>query len=134
MTTHVEHVMGLAGSVDVRGQGWAVEVASEMLVRAGVADHCVNAGGDARTRGRPEAGRPWCCGIAHPLVHDALCAVIELGEGAVATSGIAERGAHVVDPHTGRAALDLASVTVVGGDLSVADAYATAALAMGLEA
>ena len=41
---------------------------------------------------------------------------------------------HVVDPHTGRAAIDVASVTVVGPELAIADAYATAALAMGLDA
>ena len=53
---------------------------------------------------------------------------------AVATSGIAERGLHVVNPRTSRPADALASVTVVGPDLTFADAYATAALAMGLDA
>jgi thiamine biosynthesis lipoprotein len=37
----------------------------------------------------------------------------------------------VVDPYTGRPAGELVSVTVVGTDLGTADAYATAALAMG---
>jgi thiamine biosynthesis lipoprotein len=60
--------------------------------------------------------------------------VVEISDGAVATSGIAERGLHVYDPHTGRPAVDLASVTVVGADLGTTDAYATAALAMGLAA
>jgi thiamine biosynthesis lipoprotein len=57
--------------------------------------------------------------------------VVEIDGGAVATSGTAERGPHVIDPHSGRAALELASVTVIGADLTRADAYATAALAMG---
>jgi thiamine biosynthesis lipoprotein len=39
-----------------------------------------------------------------------------------------------VNPHSGRAALDLASVTVTGPDLATTDAYATAALAMGFDA
>ena len=82
-------------------------------------------------RGEPEPGRIWQVGIAHPLVRDARCAVLSLGDGAVATSGTAERGAHVLDPHTGRAALDLASVTVLGPDLATADAFATGALARG---
>jgi thiamine biosynthesis lipoprotein len=51
-----------------------------------------------------------------------------------ATSGTAERGAHVIDPHTGRPPSGLTSVTVVGPRLSVADAYATAAFAMGAAA
>jgi FAD:protein FMN transferase len=115
-------------------KGWAVEHASALLAARGLADHCVNAGGDLRARGRPAPGQPWRVGIAHPLVHDALSVVIGIDDGAVATSGTAERGAHVFDPFTGRAALDLASVTVVGPDVTTADAYATAALAMGLTA
>jgi thiamine biosynthesis lipoprotein len=47
---------------------------------------------------------------------------------------MAERGFHVIDPHTGRPATSLASVTVVGPDLTVADSYATAAMAMGTDA
>jgi thiamine biosynthesis lipoprotein len=39
-----------------------------------------------------------------------------------------------VNPHSGHAALDLASVTVTGPDLATTDAYATAALAMGFDA
>jgi thiamine biosynthesis lipoprotein len=37
----------------------------------------------------------------------------------------------VIDPYTGQPAGELTSVTVVGSDLGTADAYATAALAMG---
>jgi FAD:protein FMN transferase len=40
----------------------------------------------------------------------------------------------VLDPHTRRPAIELASVTVVGASLAAADAYATAALAMGRSA
>jgi thiamine biosynthesis lipoprotein len=50
---------------------------------------------------------------------------------AVATSGTAERGAHIMNPVRGRPAAGLASVTVVGASLTYADAYATAVFAMG---
>ena len=50
---------------------------------------------------------------------------------AVATSGAYIRGEHVVDPHTGRPPQGVLSVTIVGADLATADAYATAAFAMG---
>ena len=50
---------------------------------------------------------------------------------AVATSGVAERGPHILNPHTGRPATGLASLTVVGSTLAATDAYATAAFAMG---
>lgn len=112
-------------------KGWAVERASAILCEAGAADHCVNGGGDIRLRGTAAPGRPWRIGVADPLRPGALCAVVSGTDLAVATSGTAERGEHVVDPHTGRAATGLASVTVTGPDLTLADAYATSALAMG---
>jgi thiamine biosynthesis lipoprotein len=121
------------GRLDPSGvvKGWAVERASALLLAAGFADHAVNAGGDIRLRGSPASGRGWRVGIAHPHDRSGLVAVAELAGGAIATSGTAERGAHVTDPHTGRAAIELASVTVVGPELVATDAYATAALAMG---
>ena len=55
------------------------------------------------------------------------------GPMAVATSATYERGAHIVDPRTGLTALSLASVTIVGPDLTLADAYATAVFVMGID-
>lgn len=115
-------------------KGWSVERASALLAAAGSAHHCINAGGDVRVRGEAEPGQPWQVGVLHPHHADALATVVVVTDAAVATSGSYERGLHVFDPHTFLPADALASVTVVGPDLTVADAYATAALAMGLAA
>ena len=122
-----------AGSLDPSGyvKGWSVEVASARLLAAGSTSHYINAGGDIRMRGEHPDGGPWRVGIRHPWEADKVSWVLALHDGAVATSGTYERGDHVVNPRTGRPAQGLRSVTVVGPDLSVADAYATAALAMG---
>ena len=53
--------------------------------------------------------------------------------GAVATSGTAHRGAHIVDARTGRAPTGLASVTVIGTSLTAVDVDATAAFALGAD-
>lgn len=53
---------------------------------------------------------------------------------AVATSGTAERGAHILDPHSGTPATAFASLTVVGPRLTTTDAYTTAAFARGEDA
>src|SRR6266511_4051033 len=98
---------------------------------AGAVNHCVNAGGDVRVRGRRAPGQPWRVGVRHPWQQTAVCWVVVGTDLAIATSGTYERGCHVVDPHRGVPARELRSVTVVGPDLGVADAYATAALAMG---
>jgi thiamine biosynthesis lipoprotein len=122
-----------SGQLDPSGlvKGWAVEQASVLL---GSARHCINAAGDVALVGGAAPGRPWQVGVAHPLVPGGFCTVVAVTDGAVATSGTAERGLHVLDPHTGQPADALASVTVVGPALATADAYATAALAMGLDA
>ena len=60
-----------------------------------------------------------------------VAAVVSVGDLAVATSGLYERGDHVVDPHTGAAPSALRSMTVIGPGLALTDAYATAAFAMG---
>ena len=112
-------------------KGWSVQLASDRLAAAGAVNHCVNAGGDVRVRGEHGPGRPWRIGVRHPFESQRVCAVLAGTDLAVATSGTYERGFHVVDPYAGRPARALASVTVVGTDLGEADAYATAAVAMG---
>ena len=62
-----------------------------------------------------------------------MLAVVPVLNGAVATSGLAHRGAHIVDPATGATPSALASVTVLGDDLTWADVDATAAFVMGAE-
>ncbi len=121
------------GRLDPSGyvKGWSVEVASERLLAQGSTQHCLNAGGDIRTRGLTADGRPWRVGIRHPWEADKLSWVLGVTDGAVATSGVYERGTHVWNPRGGAPARGLRSVSVVGPDLALADAYATTALAMG---
>lgn len=122
-----------AGRWDPTGvvKGWAVERASDILRSGGSSAHCVDGGGDLQLVGEPRPGQPWRIGIAHPLRPGALCTLVAGRSIAIATSGTAERGTHIVNPKTGRPATDLASLTLVGPRLSKVDGYATAAFAMG---
>ena len=85
------------GKLDPTGlvKGWAVQRASERLSAAGSVHHLVNGGGDIQAVGGSAPGVPWQVGIAHPLAPGAVASVVQITDGAVATSGIAERGAHV---------------------------------------
>jgi thiamine biosynthesis lipoprotein len=123
------------GRLDPSGfvKGWAVDCAAAVLAAAGARNLCVHAGGDVLVRGERAPGRPWRVGIQHPRRRDRVAAVLDARDLAVATSGAYERGAHVVDPRTGRPPKGVLSVTVVGAQLGAADAYATAAFAAGLE-
>ncbi|RSN51792.1 thiamine biosynthesis protein [Streptomyces sp. WAC 04229] len=125
------------GRLDPTGivKGWAVECAARRIAAAGATGVSLNGGGDVQLLGSPGVRRPWRVGVSDPLRPGGLAAVVSAAgaaELAVATSGSAERGAHVVDPSTGRSAVtDLLSVTVVAPRLTWADCWATAAFAMG---
>jgi thiamine biosynthesis lipoprotein len=122
-----------AGGLDPSGlvKGWALENAGRILEAAGACNYCINGGGDIVVRGEAAPATPWRIGIRHPLQADKVATVVSLRFGAVATSGAYERGEHVRDPFTGRAPTGVLSITIVGPDLTYADAYATAAFAMG---
>ncbi|MFF2847781.1 FAD:protein FMN transferase [Streptomyces sp. NPDC058001] len=124
------------GRLDPSGlvKGWAVEEACRILAAAGVDRAYVNGGGDLQLGAEPSPGRPWRVGIADPTRAGELLTVVTGRDLAVATSGSAERGAHIVDPRTGAPASGLLSATVIGPRLTWADAYATAAVVMGPEA
>ncbi|MFE4588117.1 FAD:protein FMN transferase [Streptomyces laurentii] len=121
------------GAVDPCGlvKGWAAERAWRVLREAGATDACVNAGGDVRVGGAPGPEGDWRTGIADPRRPGRLLAVVAGRDHAVATSGTAERGAHVVDPRTGAPATGLLAATVTGPELLWADVLATAALVLG---
>ncbi|MFF7451399.1 MULTISPECIES: FAD:protein FMN transferase [unclassified Streptomyces] len=125
------------GRLDPTGvvKGWAVERAARSLTAAGATGVSLNGGGDVQLLGAPEPQRPWRVGVADPLRPGGLAAVVSAAgttELSVATSGTAERGAHIVDPRTGRSAVtDLVAVTVVAPSVTWADCWATAAFAMG---
>jgi thiamine biosynthesis lipoprotein len=121
------------GTLDPSGyvKGWAIERAAAMLTAAGSAEHSVNGGGDVQCVGDRGPGQLWRIGIADPLRAGSLALVVTGRDFAVATSGVAERGPHIINPHTGQPATGLASITVVGSGLALTDAYATAAFAMG---
>ena len=123
------------GRLDPSGfvKGWAVDGAVAILRAAGARNLCVHAGGDVRVLGERAPGLPWRIGVQHPLARRSVAAVLQAPATglSVATSGAYERGDHIVDPRTGRPPRGVLSVTVAGPDLGPADAYSTAAFAMG---
>lgn len=124
------------GRLDPTGlvKGWAIEGASDILRAHGSHNHAVNGGGDMQLAGERSPGQPWRVGVTDRFDRSRLLQTLTGRNFAVATSGVAERGAHIVNPFTGRPATDLASVTVTGASLTRVDAYATAAFAMGTAA
>ena len=114
-------------------KGWAVEEAVRELEISGAVNLLMVAGGDLVTRGDPTPGAGWQIGIRHPTLAGQVASVLAMRNGALATSGLYERGAHLRDPRTGQAAGGFQSFSVVGPDLTWADAYATAGFVMGMD-
>ena len=115
-------------------KGWATERAAAALQDLPGTDFCLSAGGDMTCRTLDPDGRPWRIGVEDPADPTRVLAVLPVFTGAVATSGTAHRGLHLVDARTGRPPAGVASVTVVAGSLTWADIDATAAYAQGAQA
>ncbi|KRF37826.1 thiamine biosynthesis protein ApbE [Nocardioides sp. Soil805] len=112
-------------------KGWAVHRAARHLTALPGTDACLGGGGDLVCWTADPEGEPWLIGIEDPHDPTRLVAQVPCRRGAVATSGTAHRGQHVVDARTGRPPSGVASVTVVAPDLVAADVDATAAFAHG---
>lgn len=112
-------------------KGWATDRAAgrhlaPLLDQTGVIAVGVNVGGDLRVWTAPGADWSWGIGIADPVRTGEVLATVDLRNGAVATSGTAERGAHLIDPRTGAPVSGPVGATAVADDLTTADAWATA--------
>ncbi|GAA3676452.1 FAD:protein FMN transferase [Nonomuraea antimicrobica] len=116
------------GRIDPSGyiKGWALERLSRALCNAGAVDHRITAGDDIRVRGSAAPGKRWRIGVRDPRT-DVVRKVVFAHDLGIATSG----GAPVINPRTGEVRHGMGFVTVIGPDLGLADAYATAAYAMG---
>lgn len=128
-------------SLDLGGiaKGYGVDRAVAALRANGIADALVNVGGDLYAMGRSENGDPWKIGVRDSKDPDAIIAVVEAADRAVATSGDyircfdydGRRYHHLLDPLTGAPRVArMHSVTVAADDCMTADAAATAAFGM----
>ena len=124
------------GGFDPSGlvKGWAADKCADLLVAAGVAHVQVNAAGDIALRGGYREGdvvKPWSIGVVNPENRLEVLQVFAITDGAIATSGTYERGAHIHDPLNGLIAIGAKSATVVGPEGWLCDAMATAVMVAG---
>ena len=121
------------GGYDPSGyvKGWAADKCVSILKAHGAENIQVNAAGDLSLAGGFENGKPWSIGVRSPENRFEVVKVFEIFDGAIATSGTYEIGAHIKDPHTGLIAIGARSATVLGPDGGLADALATALVVAG---
>ncbi len=126
----------VSGGFDPSGyvKGWAADRVAQMLTVAGCEHVQVNAAGDLTLRGGINENGvvgPWKIGVVNPDNRQEVLRIFEINDGAIATSGTYERGAHIFDPATGTIAIGAKSATVLGPDGGLTDALATALMVAG---
>jgi thiamine biosynthesis lipoprotein len=126
------------GGFDPSGlvKGWAADICADMLISAGAQNVQVNAAGDLALRGgffdtSDGQIKPWKIGVVNPDNKQEVLQIFEIMDGAIATSGTYERGAHITDPYTGLIAIGAKSATIVGAHGWLCDALATAVMVAG---
>ncbi len=127
-------------------KGYGVDQMGILLENNGISDYLVNIAGDVRARGKNPQGEHWRIGIEKPeddaKVGEQLLDIVSLENRAMATSGDyrnfyyvnGQKYAHIINPATGYPGKSsVLSATMIYEDCMTADAFATAAMAMGLE-
>jgi thiamine biosynthesis lipoprotein len=129
---------GMRVTLDGIAKGYIVDAMATALEQGGVRHYLVEGGGDIRTRGRSEGGRPWTVAVRDPDRPGSFLDAVRPGHGAVATSGGYERYHagdrryhHLVDADSAVSPDGARSVSVVAPSAIDADALATAAFILG---
>jgi thiamine biosynthesis lipoprotein len=127
-------------------KGYGVDVIAEFLESKKADNYLVEIGGEVRVKGKnAEKKSPWRVGLDEPRFdgEQSVYKAISLKDEAMATSGtyrkfkIDENGnryAHIINTKTGYPTkTNVLSVSVIAADCMMADGYATAFQAMGIE-
>jgi len=124
------------------GKGRMADLVHARLLALGAAGACVDLGGDVRVGGEAPQGSTWPIAIDAPFDPGSTIGVLDLVDGAVATSSRLRRrwigpdgvhAHHIIDPSTGApSASEIVAATVVAGEAAWAEAYAKAVLVAGV--
>jgi thiamine biosynthesis lipoprotein len=129
---------GMGITLDGIAKGFIVDRASGLLTAQGIENHLINAGGDIRTRGSKQGGKSWTVAIEDPLKRKHYPDIVQMKDGAIATSGNYEvyfdqekMFHHIVDPKTGFSPHLSTSVSIMAETTTEADALSTSVFVMG---
>lgn len=127
-------------------KGYGVDVIGEYLESKGINNYLVEIGGEIRVKGQnAEKNSLWKVGVENPNFDgkQSILKAITLRDEAMATSGTyrkfkidndGNRYAHIIDTSSGYPSkTNLLSISVIAENCMIADGYATAFKAMGLE-
>lgn len=127
-------------NLNALAKGLIIDLACALGIESGAESVCVNAGGDLAHVGTGSI-RVGIENPHRPYDNEPPLAIVNLVNGALATSGSSRRGfqvsgswyGHVIDPRTGWPASDIASASVLAQHALTADVLATAAVVQAAE-
>ena len=127
-------------------KGYGIDLIGSYLDSKGVGNYLIELGGEILAKGKNvEKNKSWLVGIENVNLNDkSFSSIIALEDIAMATSGnyrkfridslTGKKYVHTLNPITGSAEKsDITSATVLAPTCALADAYATAFMALGLE-
>jgi len=127
-------------------KGYGIDLIGSYLDSKGVNNYLIELGGEILAKGKNvEKNKSWLVGIENVNLNDkSFSSIIALEDIAMATSGnyrkfridslTGKKYVHTLNPITGSASKsDITSATVLASTCALADAYATAFMALGLE-
>ncbi|MCX7432052.1 MAG: FAD:protein FMN transferase [Planctomycetia bacterium] len=128
--------------IDLSGiaPGYAVDRIGERLLELGSAAHLVELGGEVRAWGQPSEGRPWRVRLRAADAGHGQPQEIFLADGMAVATSTCRPGRSPIDPRTGRPVASSSSdssdraATVRSATCAEADAWAVAAVVLGLQA
>ncbi len=128
---------GMAITLDGIAKGYIVDRAAGLLAKNNIKNFLINAGGDIRTEGERQDRKPWTIAIQDPHKKRHYPDIIQICDGAIATSGNYEvyfdrekMFHHIVNPRTGMSPHDDSSVSVTAPTTMEADALSTSVFVM----
>ncbi|MGM5469621.1 FAD:protein FMN transferase [Flavobacteriaceae bacterium LMO-SS05] len=127
-------------------KGYGVDVVSQYLESQNIDNYIVEIGGEVRCKGiNMQTQKPWRVGVEKPNFDgtQSLIKAIDMHDESMATSGTyrkfstdenGNRYSHIIDTKTGYPSkTNLLGISVIANECMIADAYATAFKAMGIE-
>ena len=137
---------GVSLDFNAIAQGYSVDLISKLLEGYGIKNYLIEVGGEIRCKGVNADDNVWTVGVDKPNeeidLNDRFQFIVRLQNKSLATSGNYRKFyvndgvkySHTINPKTGFPSRNrLLSVTVVTSECSLADAYATGFMAMGVE-
>ena len=105
------------------GKGYALDCLAKMLGEWGILSACLNSGGSTALALAPPAGEVgWPIGLGEGAAHR----TVPLAHAALSGSGMAVKGAHLIDPRRGAPAVRTERAWALAPSAAVADALSTA--------